>query len=163
MNRWWIIEAQVEASRKWSIIWRWSSSINSGGVVQKSATVLLPFNEKFLVTNWVTLRPSFWPLQILQSIPEGGCVKEQLLAFGVILELLFLLCLLSHLKPTCQLPLLQCFLLYFKTDCTWWWLAHHSGRRKSCPIALGEILMSAQDSRVSSNSTICDLQIYLFY
>ena len=148
MNKWWIIEAQVEASRKWSIIWRWSSSINSGGVVQKSAKVPLPLIEKFLVTNWVTIVPLFDPFR----------------SFNLFLEApLFFLCLVSHLKPACQLPLLQCFLLYFKTDCTWWWLAHHSGRRKSCPIALGEILMSAQDSRVSSNSTICDLQIYLFY
>ena len=56
-----------------------SSSINSGGVVQKSAKVPLPFIEKFLVTNWVTIVPLFDPFRSFNLFLEAAVLRSRCL------------------------------------------------------------------------------------
>ena len=97
------------------MIWRWSSSINSGGVVQKSATVLLPFIEKFLVTNWVTLVPLFDPFRSFNLFLEAAVLRSRCLllvsfrAFrksSVSLQTIFSKPLITHLPITYSAVLL---------------------------------------------------------
>ena len=56
-----------------------ASSIKSGGTVQKSAKVPLPFIEKFLVTNWVTTVPLFDPFRSFNLFLEAAVLRSRCL------------------------------------------------------------------------------------